>query len=84
MRALYMVTASMAGAILGLEALPVDSDSQAYDWARLPVGNALVLVVEPATQVAGLLYALELAIEYAKAGHNHGNLAETLGRLGRL
>ena len=84
MRTWYAVTASMGGTILGLEALPVESGSQAYDWARLPAGNALVLVVEPDTQVAGLLYALELAIEYAQTGHNHGNLAETLGRLGRL
>ena len=76
MRTLYAVTASMRGAILGLEALPVESDSQAYDWARLPAGNALVLVVEPDTQVAGLLLALRVAIAQAKAGHIRGNTGE--------
>ena len=84
MRALYMVTASMAGTVKGLELLSPESEAQPWDWARLPAGNALVLVVEPATQVAGLLYALELAIEYAQTGHNYGSLTEVLGRLGRL
>ena len=72
----YAVTASMGGTILGLEALPVESGSQAYDWARLPTGNALVLVVEPDTQVAGLLMCLRVAISQAKAGHVRGNTGE--------
>ena len=73
---LYAVTASMSGAILGLESLPVESEAQAYDWARLPAGNALVLVVEPDTQVAGLLLALKVALAQAKAGHVRGNTGE--------
>ena len=76
MRALYMVTASMTGTVKGLELLPPDSDSQPFDWARLPAGNALVLVVEPDTQVAGLLLALNVAIAQAKAGHVRGNTGE--------
>lgn len=76
MRALYLVTASLAGAIKGLELLPTGSESQPYDWTRLPAGNALVLVVEPDTQVAGLLLALEVAISQAKAGHVRGNTGE--------
>ena len=76
MRALYLVTASLAGAIKGLELLPPDSDAQPFDWARLPAGNALVLVVEPDTQVAGLLLALEVATAQAKAGHVRGNTGE--------
>ena len=76
MRALYLVTASLNGAIKGLELLPPDSDSQPFDWARLPAGNALVLVVEPDTQVAGLLLALAVAIAQAKAGHVRGNTGE--------
>ena len=76
MRALYMVTASLAGAIKGLELLAPGSDAQPFDWARLPAGNALVLVVEPDTQVAGLLLALSVAIAQAKAGHVRGNTGE--------
>ena len=76
MRTLYMVTASLAGAIRGLELLSPESDAQPYDWARLPAGNALVLVVEPDTQVAGLLLALDVAIAQAKAGHARGNTGE--------
>lgn len=76
MRALYMVTASMTGAIKGLELLSPESEAQPWDWARLPAGNALVLVVEPDTQVAGLLLALEMAISQAKAGHVMGNTGE--------
>ena len=76
MRALYMVTASMAGQIKGLELLAPESNAQPYDWARLPTGNALVLVVEPDTQVAGLLIALSVATAAAKAGHIRGNTGE--------
>ncbi len=76
MRALYMVTASMTGTVRGLELLPPESDAQPFDWARLPAGNALVLVVEPDTQVAGLLLALEMATAQAKAGHVRGNTGE--------
>ena len=76
MRTLYMVTASLAGAIKGLELLAPESDAQPFDWARLPAGNALVLVVEPDTQVAGLLLALEVATGLAKAGHTRGNTGE--------
>lgn len=76
MRALYAVTASMTGAINGLELLSPESDVQPFDWARLPAGNALVLVVEPDTQVAGLLLALEVAIGQANAGHVRGNTGE--------
>ena len=76
MRALYMVTASMTGTIKGLELLSPESDAQPFDWARLPAGNALVLVVEPDTQVAGLLLALEVATAQAKAGHVRGNTGE--------
>ena len=76
MRALYLVTASLAGAIKGLELLSPESDAMPYDWARLPAGNALVLVVEPDTQVAGLLLALQVAISQAKAGHVRGNTGE--------
>ena len=76
MRALYLVTASMAGAIKGLELLSPESDAQPFDWARLPAGNALVLAVEPDTQVAGLLLALEVATSQAKAGHVRGNTGE--------
>lgn len=76
MRALYMVTASLSGAVKGLELLSPDSDAQPFDWARLPAGNALVLVVEPDTQVAGLLLALDVAISQAKAGHVRGNTGE--------
>ena len=76
MRALYMVTASMNGSVKGLELLSPESDAQPYDWARLPAGNALVLVVEPDTQVAGLLLALEVAVSQAKAGHVRGNTGE--------
>lgn len=76
MRVLYLVTASMTGAVKGLELLSHDSDAQPYDWARLPAGNAIVLVVEPDTQVAGLLLALEVATAQAKAGHVRGNTGE--------
>ena len=76
MRTLYMVTANMAGAIKGLELLSPESDAHPFDWARLPAGNALVLVVEPDTQVAGLLLALDVAIAQAKAGHIRGNTGE--------
>ena len=76
MRALYLVTASLTGAIKGLELLSPESDAQPFDWARLPAGNALVLVVEPDTQVAGLLMALNVAIAQAKAGHVRGNTGE--------
>ena len=76
MRALYMVTASMTGAIKGLDLLSPESDAQPFDWVRLPAGNALVLVVEPDTQVAGLLLALEIATARAKAGHVRGNTGE--------
>ena len=76
MRALALVTASMAGAIKGLELLSPESDAQPFDWARLPAGNAIVLVVEPDTQVAGLLLALQVAISQAKAGHVRGNTGE--------
>ena len=76
MRALYMVTASMAGAIKGLELLSPESEAQPFDWARLPAGNAIVLVVEPDTQVAGLLLALSVALAQAKAGHVRGNTGE--------
>ena len=76
MRALYAVTASMTGAINGLELLSPESEAQPYDWARLPAGNALVLVVEPDTQVAGLLQALAVATAQAKAGHVKGNTGE--------
>ena len=76
MRALYMVTASLAGTVKGIELLAPDSDAQPFDWARLPAGDALVLVVEPDTQVAGLLLALEAAISLAKAGHSRGNTGE--------
>ena len=76
MRTLYMITASMTGQIKGIELLSPESDAQPYDWARLPTGNALVLVVEPDTQVAGLLMALEVAISLAKAGHVRGNTGE--------
>jgi len=73
---LYLVTASMAGAIKGLELLSPESDAKPFDWARLPAGNAIVLVVEPNTQVAGLLIALEVAVGLAKAGHVMGNTGE--------
>ena len=73
MRTLYMITASMAGQIKGLELLSPESDAQPWGWARLPAGNALVLVVEPDTQVAGLLMALNVAIAQARAGHVRGN-----------
>ena len=76
MRALYMITASMAGTVKGLQLLSPESDAQPFDWARLPAGNALVLVVEPDTQVAGLLLALDVAIAQAKAGHSRGNTGE--------
>ena len=76
MRTLYMVTASMAGAIKGLELLAPESNAHPWDWARLPAGNALVLVVEPDTQVAGLLLALEVATSLAKSGHVRGNTGE--------
>ena len=76
MRALYMVTASLSGTVKGLELLSPESDAQPFDWARLPAGNALVLVVEPDTQVAGLLLALNVAISQAKAGHVRGNTGE--------
>ena len=76
MRALYLVTASLTGAVKGLELLSPESDAQPFDWARLPAGNALVLVVEPDTQVAGLLLALEVATAQAKAGHVRGNTGE--------
>ena len=76
MRALYAVTASMGGAIKGLDLLSPEADAQPFDWARLPAGNAIVLVVEPDTQVAGLLLALEAAIGLAKAGHVRGNTGE--------
>ena len=76
MRALYLVTASMTGTVKGIELLSAGSDAQPFDWARLPVGDALVLVVEPDTQVAGLLLALEVAIGLAKAGHSRGNTGE--------
>lgn len=76
MRALYLVTASMSGTVKRLELLSPESDAQPYDWARLPAGNALVLVVEPDTQVAGLLLALDVAIAQAKAGHVRGNTGE--------
>lgn len=76
MRALYMVTASLNGAVKGLELLSPESDAMPFDWARLPAGNALVLVVEPDTQVAGLLLALDVAIAQAKAGHIRGNTGE--------
>jgi len=83
MRALYMVTASLSGTVKGLELLPSESDAQPYDWARLPAGNALVLVVEPDTRLTDAMYAVHLAIDYAQTGHNSGNLTETLARLGR-
>lgn len=73
MRALYMVTASLTGTVKGLELLSPESDALPYDWARLPAGNALVLVVEPDTQVAGLLLALDIALGQAKVGHLRGN-----------
>ena len=76
MRALYVVTASMGGQIKGLDLLSPESNAQPWDWARLPTGNALVLVVEPDTQVAGLLMALDAAIALAKAGHVRGNTGE--------
>ena len=76
MRTLYMITASMTGQVKGLELLSPESDAQPFDWARLPTGNALVLVVEPDTQVAGLLLALEVAMGLAKAGHVRGNTGE--------
>ena len=76
MRALYMVTASMGGAVRGIELLAHNDEAQPYDWARLPAGNALSLVVEPDTQVAGLLYALEAAINLANAGYVKGNIGE--------
>ena len=76
MRALYMVTASLTGSIKGLELLSPDSDAQPFDWARLSAGNAIVLVVEPDTQVAGLLRAVEIATSLAKAGHARGNTGE--------
>ena len=76
MRALYMVTASLSGAVKGLELLSPESEAQPFDWARLPAGNALALVVEPDTQVAGLLLALNVAIAQAKAGHVRGNTGE--------
>ena len=76
MRVLYAVTASMSGTVKGLELLSPESDAQPFDWARLPAGNALVLVVEPDTQVAGLLLALNVAISQAKAGHVRGNTGE--------
>ena len=76
MRALYLVTASMAGQIKGLELLSPESDAKLWDWARLPAGNALVLVVEPNTQVTGLFMALEAAINLANAGYVRGNIGE--------
>ena len=76
MRALYVVTASLGGTVQGIELLSPESDAQPFDWARLPTGNALVLVVEPDTQVAGLLLALNVAIAQAKAGHIRGNTGE--------
>ena len=76
MRVLYLVTASLAGQIKGFERLSPESEAQPFDWSRLPTGNALVLVVEPDTQVAGLLMALEVAISLAKAGHVRGNTGE--------
>ena len=76
MRTLYMITASMGGTVQGIELLSPESNAQAFDWARLPTGNALVLVVEPDTQVAGLLLALEVATSLAKAGHVRGNTGE--------
>ena len=76
MRALYAVTVSMTGAVKGLELLSPESDAQPFDWARLPAGNALALVVEPDTQVAGLLMSVSVAIAQAKAGHVRGNTGE--------
>ena len=76
MRALYLVTASLAGTVKGIELLAPESDAQPFDWARLPAGNALALVVEPDTQIAGLLLALDVAIAQAKAGHSRGNTGE--------
>ena len=76
MRVLYMVTASMTGTVKGLELLSPELEAKPFDWARLPAGNALVLVVEPDTQVAGLLLALEMATAQAKAGHVSGNTGE--------
>ena len=76
MRALYMVTASLTGTVKGLELLSPESEAQPFDWARLPAGNAIVLVVEPDTQVAGLLLALSVALAQAKAGHVRGNTGE--------
>ena len=83
MRALYLVTASMTGSIKGLELLSPESDAQPFDWARLPAGNAVVLVVQPDSRLADTMEAVHLAIDYAQTGHNSGNLAETLARLGR-
>ena len=76
MRALYMVTASLAGTVRGIELLALESDAQPFDWARLPAGDALVLVVEPDTKVTGLLMALEAAINLANAGYVRGNIGE--------
>lgn len=76
MRVLCLVTASLNGTIKGLEWLSPESDAQPFDWVRLPAGNALVLVVEPDTQVAGLLLALDVAVSLAKAGHVRGNTGE--------
>lgn len=76
MRALYLVTASMAGTVKGLELLSPESGAQPYDWARLPAGDALVLAVEPDTKVTGLLMALEAAINLANAGYVRGNIGE--------
>lgn len=83
MRALYIVTASMTGTVNGLELLSPESEARPYDWARLPAGNAIVLVVEPNTRLTDTIYAVHLAIDYAQTGHNSGNLTETLARLGR-
>ena len=76
MRALYLITASMRGTVRGIELLALESDAQPFDWARLPAGDALVLVVEPDTKVTGLLMALEAAINLANAGYVRGNIGE--------
>lgn len=72
----YVVLIDWQGVVKSIDMLSPKSDAQAYDWAALPTGQRIALVVEHSCSVAGLRRCARLAAEYRRQGQVRGNTGE--------
>ena len=72
----YLVLIDWQGAVKSIDMLPPYSDALTYDWACLPAGQRIALVIEPSCSVASLLICARLAAEYRRQGQIRGNTGE--------